>query len=548
MPTPSQDRDAYLVDEPFVDMGDIQGNILHGFNKSHQALLGVKITDAGATRTWLRSIHSQITTALEVDLFRKLRNMMLARLGAEPTELAVTWTNIAFSSAGLRTLARRPQDVDEFEDEAFQLGLAKRSSSLGDPNDAEDQPGSPRNWKVGGKPENTPDLLLLVAADRPGDLATKVDWFKRGIDGSSGLNCFYDERGDDLPGHLAGHEHFGFKDAISQPGIRGRNQNPPHEFITPRLIDAGDSLARSFAAPGQPLIRPGQFVFGYDTQDAFTGGIGRPRGCPTWARGGAFLVYRRLRQDVSRFWKFMEQTAADLSRHSGLEGLKAEQLAAMLVGRWPSGAPVMRTPGADNPALAADQLNNHFQFNNASRIIPFDPSSGLRPDTSHLAPADFDGVFCQRAGHIRKVNPRDLSTEQLGGRGDTLTRRILRRGIPFGTVMPDRSDPASDPLKGDRGLLFLCYQTSITDQFEFLSTNWMNQEIAPEGNGGFDLIVGQNNGNAAGSPRVRRCPFRFKVGGAPTSEEIRVEGDWVVPSGGGYFFSPSLSALREELS
>ena len=54
----------------------------------------------------------------------------------------------------------------------------------------------------------------------------------------------------------------------------------------------------------------------------------------------------------------------------------------------------------------------------------------------------------------------------------------------------------------DRGLLFMCWQTSLEDQFELLTARWMNQERRPEvlAVSGHDLLVGQ-------AP-VRRCAFR----------------------------------------
>lgn len=536
------DSDTALLEEPFVNLGNIQGNIIHGFNKSHQVLLGLKVVSRDGAREWIQCIHNQITPASEVHIFRKLRQVMIRRLGQEPKHLSVSWVNIAFSAQGLRKLIERPDEVDEFEDEAFKLGMPARSSSIGDPSNDENVTGSPRNWKVGGEATNIPDILLILASDRADILEEEVKWWKNNINSNMSVDLFYEEPGADLPDKLQGHEHFGFKDGISQPGIRGRGREPPHEFITQRLIDSNDPLVRSFAAPGQPLIRLGQFVFGYDTQDSFTDGIGRPRSAPKWATDGSFLVYRRLKQEVEQFWDFMRTKAAVISSRHGVD-IRAEQLAAMLVGRWPSGAPILRTPFQDNAILAGPVRNNHFQFNNPSRVIPINENLNMPPDVENLAAADFDGHFCPRASHIRKVNPRDLSTEQPGGANDTLTRRILRRGIPFGNVLA-KDNTSSISTSEDRGLLFLCYQTSIDDQFEFLSRNWMNQEEAPEGNAGSDLIVGQNG--SLGENRVRTCSVTFKVNGNIVKETLEIQGDWVVPTGGGYFFSPSLSALSEQ--
>jgi hypothetical protein len=65
----------------------------------------------------------------------------------------------------------------------------------------------------------------------------------------------------------------------------------------------------------------------------------------------SYLVCRRLRQDVAAFWEFATAAAAAL-------GMPAVAFASLLVGRWPSGAPIMRTPAADDAALAGDTWAN----------------------------------------------------------------------------------------------------------------------------------------------------------------------------------------------
>jgi Dyp-type peroxidase family len=539
--------------EPVLETNEIQGNVIPGFNKSHQFFLGYRILDPTGAKAWIRLVAPEITSADEVVQFRILRARMIARRGYEPApeELAVVWLNVAFSAPGLRRLVD-PATVDDFEDTPFKNGLHARATTIGDPADQNDIEGSPKNWKVGGTPESTPDIFLIIAGDRAPDVQAKAGTLKAAAENApSGdgagpaLELLYEEQGDDLPGELSGHEHFGFKDGISQPGVRGRFPEPPHDFVTPRLIDPQDPLASFFGKPGQPLVWPGQFLFGYARQhDLVPTATMPPREAPDWAKNGSFLVFRRLRQDVSRFWRFIEDTAAQLAASEpGFEDLDAVKLASMLVGRWPSGAPVMRTPDADNPELAEKLLANHFGFDQPSRRIPFDPQTGIPPDTLPLAPGDRDGFVCPHATHIRKVNPRDIATDQ-GNSVDTLQRRILRRGIPFGRVLEDHDHPETDPEQGNRGLLFVSYQTSILDQFEFLAKNWMNKRQAPEENpGGHDLIVGQNSD--PGQSRKRTCTLRRKKNGQEFEATIEVEGDWVIPTGGGYFFTPSISTLRE---
>jgi Dyp-type peroxidase family len=542
-------------------MGEIQGNIIPGFMKNYQMFLGLKILNEPENiqlaKAWIASITPEIATAAEVFKFKELRNLMINRRSYLSGRLAVCWINIAFSSQGLKKLLADPKEVDKFEDQGFKRGLPARATSIGDPDDTDNLEGSPKNWKIGGTPDTIPDIFLIIASDLPTQLEATVEQIKKSLKQTpisvdkpaitSGLEIIYEELGENLPGELSGHEHFGFKDGISQPGIRGRLPEPPHNFLTPRYIDPKkeDELSQLFSQPGQPLVWPGQFVFGYDTQSNTTEkGTGRQKKVPTWAKNGSFLVFRRLRQDVGLFWKTMQSKAKELAdNNDGFSDLDGERLATLLVGRWKSGAPIMRTPDQDNNELSKDGFaNNHFDFDQNSRRIclPGQPDDGYE-----LAPEDREGFRCPHAAHIRKVNPRDITTEQ-GSDTDTLTRRILRRGFPFGKVLDDPNNPDADPLQGNRGLFFLSYQTSIEDQFEFLSKNWMNAEKAPEENpGGNDLIVGQNNN--LGQNRKRGCTIRRKVNGQTKEARIEFETDWVIPTGGGYFFSPSITTLMNVL-
>jgi hypothetical protein len=74
-----------------------------------------------------------------------------------------------------------------------------------------------------------------------------------GLLGSS-IKVVYAEMANTRPGAQRGHEHFGFLDGISQPGVRGltRKSNP--------IYRSDEGL------PGQDLLWPGEFVFGYPGQ------------------------------------------------------------------------------------------------------------------------------------------------------------------------------------------------------------------------------------------------------------------------------------------
>jgi hypothetical protein len=142
------------------------------------------------------------------------------------------------------------------------------------------------------------------------------------------------------------------------------------------------------------------------------------------------------------------------------------------------------------------------------------------------------GEICPASAHIRKVNPRGGYTEQ-GGLEDTLTRRILRRGIPYGPKLDDPLAADEQERNVDRGLHFLCYQTSIVDQFEFLTRMWINSPSAPRG-GGMDLLVGQRPG------QPRTCYLRLGSTGPIVLETTE---RFVIPTGGEYLFVPSIYGL-----
>ncbi len=77
---------------------------------------------------------------------------------------------------------------------------------------------------------------------------------------------------------------------------------------------------------------------------------------------------------------------------------------------------------------------------------------------------DPDGKVCPFASHIRRTNPRDDQDTN-----ETLTHRLLRRGIPYGPrSLSTFTDPIDDTV--DRGLFFIAYQTSIENQFEHIQT------------------------------------------------------------------------------
>jgi Dyp-type peroxidase family len=533
-----------VPNEPALEIERIQGNVLPGFNKPFQAFLFLKLVSPAQFQHWLGSLIPGITAADEVFLFRQVLGLRGRHDGA-PAPTA-TWTNIAFSYGGLTQLTA---DARNFRDSAFRQGLAARSKSLGDPTDAGTE-GHAGNWVVGG-PGNEADVLIVVASDGHDELLIAVARIEQSL---SGARVIFKQEGATLPEPLKGHEHFGFEDGVSQPGLRGRRSADPTDVLTPRQ----NPLNREQGKPGQDLLWPGEFLFGYPGQNPTNleepGEISQAG--PGWARNGSFLVVRRLRQDVPAFHKFLRDTARKLGLDENLFGAKC-------VGRWTSGAPLLRASQRDNPQMArTDCANNHFEFSSPSpQLRPQDAKSGddctdqmPGSDPPALFPpshGDRHGKICPFAAHIRTVYPRDDLTPRVGGsrsaaelaEAEVQRHRLLRRGIPFGE--PYRPSEGSGPARdsGNRGLVFVCFQTSIESQFEYVTKNFVNNPNFKTRGAGFDPIIGQNNKPGARRRRRFRLTFVDRASRERT-EVVSIKTDWVIPTGGGYFFAPSLDALE----
>ncbi|MFZ3291130.1 MAG: Dyp-type peroxidase [Mycobacterium sp.] len=527
--------------EPILDQDEIQGNIVPGFSKPHQGVLALTLGDVRGAKDWIRAVLPKITTLaqcmdsrIKVREQRGLGEDRLATL-AVATPVDDVWLNVAISRSGMTKLlagGAYSADVAAFTDPGFQAGLAARSALLGDPTDPSAE-GNPARWLFGG-PGREADVLLICGADHDQSGSALLDDV-RDHALACGASVLYEETAHKLD--RIGKEHFGFQDGISQPGVRGRLSADPDSFLTQRVLDPSHTPeVWMYGLPGQYLVWPGEFVFGYPGTAAdplIPGAIKLPG--PDWSRNGSYLAFRRLRQDVAAFWGFTTSFAEGLSSRPGFEGISPEWLASRLVGRWPSGAPLARLPDHDDEALGVDRLaNNDFGFAVDATSVPLTGVTGRGnwPE----AKADPVGLTCPLAAHIRKVNARETAND-MGGRHASFDRRILRRGLTFGPALEDPM--VDDPVNGNRGLLFFCYQTSIQDQFEFLCSAWANDEKRPRSPSGFDMIIGQNGRPGAG--RARSCTLLGHDAGAATVVTMT---DFVIATGGGYYFSPSMSALE----
>jgi Dyp-type peroxidase family len=465
-----------------LQLDDIQGVILHGYGALDNAcFLMLAIDDGQRARNWLGRL----------DL----------RDGRERPEASDTCTNVAFTASGLGKLGLPQEHLDKLAGE-FREGMAgsdHRQRILGDHDDS-----GPVGWRWGG-PGNGVDVLLMLYG--------KDDAAVRALEAShdlaaAGLRLV--ERLDSLtlPGRK---EHFGFRDGISQPSVEGYDNNGSPG----NTVAAGEFLLGHKNAYGQftdrPLLTPSA-----DPRNLLPPAADDPT-LRDFGKHGSYLVFRQLKQDVHAFWSAM----ADKSRGM-IDGDRVQSstaLAAKMVGRWPSGAPLVKTPTADDPTLMDD---NEF---------------------SYVGSGDPDGLKCPIGSHLRRSNPRD-SLDPFPGSDRSIDvgkrHRIIRRGRAYGPPLAPSMDPADIIGKPDddvdRGLHFICFNTHLGRQFEFIQHTWVNSTKFDGGYAEDDPITG-DRGNAHGMPggsfTMPQEPVRKRVTDLPR---------FVTTVGGAYFFMPGISA------
>ena len=547
---------------PVLDTGDIQADVVMGVNmKQHLLVSYLDIVDVAKAKAWLRGeILPKVTTADTMRAFReRYREARRAQSfdGAKPILADSATLNLSFSFLALAEMDA--PDIDQFKGPngfgtPFSIGLEQRAGILGDLEAA----CPPSGWVTGPR---TPHILLQAGADSLAEYealclayAPSTPEAAANMEARYGVRFLLADHAHRLDDN--GSEQFGFHDAVSNPALKGYFSDGATP-LSPQTVVAD----RYHALPGQDVLYPGEFILLRDrlTDSVWTEGLAGEGGArlpsqdtwtskyashlPSWAANGAFLVNRRLRQDVAGFWGWCEAEAAksaarkvapsEASEVAG--GFSADVLAAKIFGRWPSGCPLARSATADIPALGSDKTaNNAYSF-----ACPLDIPTASTDPYPKAASVDTLGLVCPLSAHTRKMNPRD----GLNDVSTPIKRRLMRRGLPYGPRMADPRSGIDDGI--DRGLQFIAYCSNIEEQFEFLQRKWANQPHGPTDGAAMsdiDPVIGQV---APGASK----PFHF-VGLDGQAHVVDAKGaarggasQFVTQTGGGYFFSPSISAL-----
>lgn len=460
---------------------DIQGFAMSGYGHLPCAsYLLLRVSDVILARRWLANLTDDLTTGVGKQ---------------EGTSL-----NVAFTHHGLEHLGVDALTLTTFS-RPFLEGMATphRSRILGDSDE-----NAPSNWDWGGSDESRAvDILLLLFAVDEKTLAALLEEqrsrFAQG--GVIELLALGAGRQPDS------HEHFGFADGMGQPVIEG---SPQADKAAPRnLLKAGEILlghTNDYGKPADsptvdPALDPRRLLPDAPAIEGTTSAQSAKRDL---GRNGTYLVFRQLAQHVADFWQFLDE--ATRQPDGMVDRAASSRLAAKFVGRWPSGAPLVLSPETDNPALG-----NEDDF-------------GYRETDVH-------GFACPIGSHIRRSNPRDtLGPNSRTALVSANRHRILRRGRSYGHRPADPRVPDSS----ERGLHFICLNSDIERQFEFVQQTWINNPVFGGLNSEVDPLVGNlDKGDAIMT--VQADPLRTRV------HNLR---RFVTVKGGAYFFLPSIKALR----
>ncbi|MER6103485.1 Dyp-type peroxidase [Streptomyces sp. NPDC001832] len=429
-----------------LELDDIQRGVLSPRPTPYAATyLLFRIDDRTHGRELMRRASTAVTSAAE---------------SASP--LGETWVSVAVTYHGLEALGVPRASLDSFAWE-FRQGMAARAKALGDIGES-----SPEHWEA---PLGTSDVHVVftaVAPDVP-QLEAAIDRARPAYDRLPGITAIWRQDCYSLPSEA---EHFGYRDGVSHPAVEGSGIAGSNEMEVP--------------------LKAGEFVLGYQDE---IGGVQTllPK---ELGRNGSYAAFRKLHQRVAAFRRYLQDNATSPEDE--------ELLAAKIMGRWRSGAPLALSPQHDDPALGADpHRRNTFLYEGD------DPAGFTTPGGCH----------------IRRANPRDASVA-----GEVRLHRLIRRGAVYGPPLPQgvlEDDGA------DRGLMFAFIGAHLGRQFEFVQSEWMNDGVFFGAGSARDPVTGSHDGLTGFT--IPRRPLRRRMPPLPR---------FVVTHGGEYCFLPGLSALR----
>jgi Dyp-type peroxidase family len=373
------------------------------------------------------------------------------------------WASVAFTWNGLKSLGLDDTSLQAFPEE-FRQGMAARAEILGDTGN-----NHPDKWADNLASPDLHAIVILFARNEQERVESMAE-HKKLIESCAGVELLSALDIEATPPYEYAHDHFGYRDRLSQPAIEGTDEMP-----TP---GSGNAL------------KAGEFILGYEDENRIVAGGQIPE---MLAKNGSYMAYRKMEEHVGLFRDFLKA--------NGETPEEQELIAAKLMGRWRSGAPLVLAPEKDDPQLGANpQRNNDFAYKEQ----------------------DPHGYAVPLGSHIRRMNPRDTTTNMN-------RRRMIRRGSTYGPYLPENMPDDGQ----ERGIAAFILCASLIRQYEFAQNVWINDKNFHELKNERDPIVGNQDGTL--EFKIPRRPIRKTITGLPSFTTLR---------GGAYFFLPGLKALK----
>jgi Dyp-type peroxidase family len=467
-------------------LNDIQPNILkaHGRSFAYHLFVRLQTAKVKEARAWMAGFATKrIFNGAEQLVHRK--NFKENGVDGGPV------FTLSISAAGYKALEVKEEAIPK--DPSFRAGMKASAKELSDP--------APETWEA---PFREAIHLLVVVADSDPqvaktiahELVTEISAFGSVPLVQKGKGLHQTTNGN----NAINIEHFGYADGVSQPMyLKDENDGQKKNTVWK------DAERLKIVLVKDP---------GGKKEDSF----------------GSYIVFRKLEQNVKAFKEnegdFGNSPTA-LPRVKDESGKNNDDLpGSMAVGRFENSTPTVLKSDADPTIVTPEQESNDFDYSEDSK-----------------------GSKCPFHAHTRIVNPRiDVTT------AFAHSVRLTRRGIPYDDIQPngrfgkpdsmdinvteDELDKTAKVTTKDVGLLFMCYQADIVRQFEFIQSTWANHGTV----GSATRFVGQDGIIGQGKNAFQKV-LPEQWGSEAPANKITFGGH-VTMRGGEYFFTPSLSFLR----
>lgn len=496
-----------------IETDEVQSLVFRGLGElPFMGCALVRLPDDAATcRGWLKTVMPDIGFSTADQEHRAP-----AALAFGDKRFNTSATFVGFSASGLAKLGMSGAVADEglaAFPSVFNFGMARRNRVLGDAGAS-----APDRWLWSDQPRpdgdgarEAADAVLMVYGQSPEECTRLLAQHATHLGGRERAFLHVVETSPVAP-DKANYNHFGFREGISQPVIKGTQRFNlgalPRDVVEPGEFILGYRNNQNYFPPtptvdpetDQHDALPNVPASAYARYPAFAS---KPPYTRDFGRNGTFLAIRQFALDADGFDAFTRRKADELRTRTGLDSIDgsavtADWVAAKMMGRQRNGVPLIA--GSTSPD------DNDFSYGTD----------------------DPQGLTCPFGAHMRRANPRD-SLEPLDPLQQQITNRhrLMRRGRAYETA--DRAGAT------EKGLLFIGVCADIERQFEFIQQSWISSPVFHGLTDEPDPITGTD---VPGNRRVFTIPTH--------AGPVILDGmqSFTTVRGGGYFFLPSRSAMR----